>query len=100
MSEVTISREEAVAMIKKCRKFFSVTFIKRKDGSKRRMICRNGVKKHLVKSENKKERNFDPANHDLIRTYSMDSQGYRNIGIEGIRVVKMNKITYNVVDND
>lgn len=81
-----VSRDELVEKIKSTGgKFFSVTFIKRTTGSKRRMICRNGVKKGVT-GEGRK---FNPANHDLIPTFSIDSDGHRNISIEGILEAKI-----------
>lgn len=81
-----VSRDELVEKIKSTGgKFFSVTFIKRTTGSKRRMICRSGVSKGVT-GEGRK---FDPKNHDLIPTFSIDSDGHRHIAIEGLLEAKI-----------
>ncbi len=90
VSEVKVSRDEVVGKIKSAKRFYAVTFIKRSTNSLRRMICRNGVQKHLVGGERK----YNPVNHDLISTYSMDSKGYRTIAIEGIKSAVIDRVKY------
>jgi len=85
-----ISRYELVEKIKAAKGFYSVTFVKRTTNSLRRMICRNKVQKHLAGGERK----YNPVNHDLIATYSMDSKGYRTIAIEGIKSAVIDRVTY------
>lgn len=92
---VEVSRGEIVGRIKKASGFYRVTVIKRKDGSKRTMICKNKVQKHLTGGERK----YNPDFHDLIPTYSMDAKGYRAIAVEGILEAKIGGILYKVVDN-
>ena len=93
MSTVTVTRDKIVKLIRGTGgKFFSVTFIKRKDRSKRLMICRSGVTKYLTPNEGK--RNFNPSYHDLIPTFSIDSLGYRHISIEGIQEAKIGGVRY------
>jgi hypothetical protein len=77
---ITVSRDELVQRIKAEKRFFAVKFIKRSTKSLRTMICRNKVTKHLKGGQQK----YNPSNHDLITTYSMDSKDYRNIAIEGL----------------
>lgn len=90
MSQI-VTRDELVKKIKATGgKFFSVTFIKRTTGSKRRMICRSGVSKGVT-GEGRK---FNPENHDLIPTFSVDSDGHRNISIEGILEAKIGGVHY------
>jgi len=94
MTTVTVTRDNIVKLIRGTGgKFFSVTFIKRSNGSKRLMICRAGVKKYLTPNEGK-ERNFNPSHHDLIPTFSVDSLGYRHISIEGIQEAKIGGVRY------
>tara|TARA_R100000789_G_C2991995_1_gene146368 strand:+ start:609 stop:926 length:318 start_codon:yes stop_codon:yes gene_type:complete len=61
-------------------KFFSVTFIKRTDGSKRKMLCRTGVKKYT----NGEGLKYSPNDKGLIPVYSLHDKGYRSIPINGI----------------
>lgn len=90
MSEI-VTRDELVSKIKSTGgRFFSVTFIKRTTGSKRRMICRSGVKKGVT-GEGRK---FTPANHDLIPTFSVDSDGHRHIAIEGLLEARIGGVHY------
>ena len=92
---IEVSREKAVELIKNCKQFYRVSFIKRSTNSLREMICRNGVQKHLKGGELK----FNPKAHSLVMVYSMDAKDYRSIGIEGIQEVKIAGIVYKVVDN-
>lgn len=90
-----VSRDELVAKIKATGgKFFSVTFIKRTTNSKRRMICRNGVSKGVT-GEGRK---YNPKNHDLIPTFSIDSDGHRHIAIEGLLEAKIGGEHYVVAE--
>lgn len=75
-----ISRQELAKKIKATDKFYSVDFIKRSNRELRRMNCRNGVKKHRTGGE----LNYNPEDHDLIVTYSIDSEGYRTIPVENL----------------
>ena len=61
-------------------KFFSVTFIKRADGSKRKMLCRTGVKKYT----NGEGMKYSPKDKGLIPVYDLQKKGYRSIPINGI----------------
>ena len=89
----TVTRDAIVGLIKNTNgKFFSVTFIKRSTGSRRKMICRSGVKKNL--SQDGEGRKFNPSLHDLIPTFSIDSDGYRHISIEGIVEAKIGGVKY------
>jgi hypothetical protein len=59
----TINVHQAAEMIRHSNgKLFSVTFVKRKDGSRRRMTARTGVRKGVTGEGQK----FNPADHDLL----------------------------------
>ena len=66
---------------------FSVVFTK-KDGTKRRMVCRLGVTKHL---KNGVERVASTTSHipKYLTVYDMENHGYRNINVETIESIKM-----------
>ena len=64
--------------------FFSVTFIKRTDNSKRTMLCRTGVRKYA----NGEGLKYSPKEKGLIPVYSIHDKGYRAIPISGIITFK------------
>jgi hypothetical protein len=63
-------------------KIFGVEFIK-KDGSKRLMSCRKGVKRYL-------KGGINTCSHipKYLTVFSVNDKGYRNISIPGIRKIK------------
>ena len=61
--------------------FFSVTFIKRTDNSKRTMLCRTGVRKYA----NGEGLKYSPKEKGLIPVYSILDKDYRSIPISGIQ---------------
>jgi len=71
-------------------KVFGVTFIK-KDGSRREMSCRLGVKSHLAGGELK----YDPFERGLIPVYDMN-KGYRMVNLNTLQRISINGQTYNV----
>ena len=64
-------------------RIFSVVFIK-KDGTRRKMICRLGVKKHLHGGHNTVEHI-----EKYLTVYDMEKAGYRNINCETIEEIHM-----------
>src|ERR1700733_1793038 len=78
-------------------KIFSIKFIKRTTGELREMVCRTGVKKHLV--ENPTRPGLDFVRHDLIPVFDMKVGAYRSIPIEGIREIKIEGV-WHTVTND
>lgn len=90
-------------------RIFTVEFVKRGDGSLRKMNCRKGVRKGI----NGKGRNFDPASKGLIGVFDMKiaqrvvglrnkgvpvaDDGHRMISMEGIRTLVANGERYEVV---
>lgn len=89
-----LTRRELVEKIKTARGFYSVQFIKRTNGAKRLMTCLNHVKKHLRGGQT----NFIPEEYGLIPTWSVDSEDYRSIPVEGIIGATINHQTYLVRD--
>ena len=103
----TISQNEAATLIKESRgKLFSVTFIKRKDGSRRRMTARVGVRKGV----NGDGLKFNPADHNLLtvhefvtdptrgekgRVRNMVTQ-FRSVPIDGIIQLKVGGKTFEI----
>lgn len=61
-------------------KIASVTFIKRTDGSKRRMVCRTGVRVGLTGEGAV----YDPEPKNLLLVYDMQKKGYRMIPAENV----------------
>lgn len=89
----SISADEAVKIIKDSKgKFFTVTFIKRTDGSTRVMNARLGVKVFLKGGELP----FDPVAKRLLPVYDVQKHDYRMINLDSIKQLKIDNITYNV----
>lgn len=65
-----------IAKARNC--YFSVTFVKA-DGSVRKMVCQNGVKKHLKNTGVKLKQN-----PNVPRVYSPHSKGYRSFNLERV----------------
>ena len=60
-------------------RIFSVTFIK-KNGEKRRMTCRVGVRKGVTG----KGMNHVPADHNQVVVYDMTNKSFRTVNCETI----------------
>ena len=65
-------------------KIFSAVFTK-KDGEKRKMLCRQGVHKY-VKGKGLK---FLPEEHSLIGVFDMHKKAYRFINLETLEKIKV-----------
>ncbi len=81
---------ESVSKLVNNGRIFSVEFIKRTDGSRRRMVARTGVRSAGG------ELNYDPASHNLITVYDMVKRGFRNIPVDNILSLKANGKTYKI----
>jgi hypothetical protein len=90
-----ITKNEARKLLKNewSGKFFSVVFIKRTDGTIRKMNCRTGVQKGTLKQELK----FIPEQKDLKSVYDIKKKDFRFISLDNIKQIKMNKINYKVI---
>ena len=84
-----VSKREAAEIIKNYKggTFFTVTFVKRTDGTVRTMNCRKGVTRGI----NGHGRSFDPEQRNLVSVYDVQKQGHRYISLEDIREVKIRK---------
>ena len=76
-------------------KIASAEFVKRTDGSVRKMTFRTGVKKHLTGEGAK----FSFREKSLIPVFDMQKQGYRSIPTEGIQKLTVGGDTY-IVEHD
>ena len=86
----TIDRDTAKQYIYKTNgKIFSAVFTK-KDGTKRKMVCRQGVAKY-VKGIGLK---FKPEEKDLIGVFDMHKKAYRFINIKTLEQFKFKGIQY------
>jgi hypothetical protein len=70
---------------------FTITFEKRKTGEVRTMNCRYGVETHLAGGD----LSYNPLDKGLIVVYDLQKKGYRQIPIEGIVSLVLNKQLYN-----
>jgi hypothetical protein len=93
-----ISRSLAAQMITEYEgsQFFSVTFIKKTDGSTREMVCRKGVSK-FVKGGSLA---YNPTQKGLVGVWGANTdqpeKAYRMINLAGLLSVKMNGNTFEV----
>ena len=88
----TISKDTAKQYIYKTNgKIFSAVFTK-KDGEKRKMVCRQGVAKY-VKGIGLK---FKPEDRDLIGVFDMHKKAYRFINVKTLEQIKVKCITYTI----
>ena len=91
----TIERNTAKQYIYKTNgKIFSAVFIK-KDGEKRKMVCRQGVYKY-VKGVGLK---FKPEERDLIGVFDMHKKAYRFINTKTLEQIKVKGITYQIKES-
>lgn len=65
-------------------RWFSVEFIK-KNGERRRMICREGVYRHLKGGELK----YKPEKYDLRTVWDAEKEGYRMVPTDPSRVIRV-----------
>ena len=80
----TISKQQAIKMIKADGgKFFGVKFTK-KDGTPRTMNCKR-VMKVAIKGTGKSK----PSNDNIIPVYSNNDRGYRSFDIDRLISLKM-----------
>ena len=88
----TIDRQTAKKYIYKTNgKIFSAVFTK-KNGEKRKMVCRQGVAKY-VKGVGLK---FKPEEKDLIGVFDMHKKAYRFINTETLEQIKVKGIKYKI----
>lgn len=90
----TINTNKALDLIKQSNgRTFSVVFLK-KDGSRRVLNGRMGVKKGLTGGGMA----YDPTIRGLLPVYDMKAKGYRMVTIANIQGLKINKTQYVVTD--
>lgn len=75
--------------------FISITFYK-KDGSKRTINGRTGVKKYLSKNPEKKVWNREPTPYVVL--YDVRKREYRHANINTAEKIVVNKTEYKVID--
>ena len=72
-------------------KIFSAIFIK-KDGEKRRIVCRRGVSKYVTG----KGLGFNPATRSLIGVFDMHKKAYRFINTNTLEQITVQGKTYTI----
>jgi hypothetical protein len=68
-------------------KIFSVVFVKRTDGTERKMICRTGVRKGVTGRGS----TYDPESKNLLTVFDMEKEAFRTIPAEGVVEVRARK---------
>jgi len=74
-------------------RFFTVEFTK-KDGTKRIMNCRTGVKKYLS-NNGKKIQITQPIDNGILRVFDLQKNQHRSINLDTVNRITFNKLTYN-----
>ena len=88
----TIDRDTAKRYIYKTNgQIFSAVFTK-KDGEKRKMVCRQGVAKYVIGVGLK----FKPEERSLIGVFDMHKKAYRFINLETLEKVKIRGQEYDI----
>lgn len=64
-------------------RIFSVVFVKRTDGTKRKMVARFGVKRGLTGRGSP----FNPADYDLCIVFDVQRHGYRMIPLDAVEEI-------------
>ena len=91
----TIDRTTAKQYIYKTNgQIFSAVF-RKKDGEKRKMVCRRGVAKY-VKGIGLK---FKPEERDLIGVFDMHKVAYRFINTKTLEQIKIKGINYQIKES-
>ena len=72
-------------------KIFSAVFVK-KDGEKRKIVCRRGVSKYVTG----KGLGFNPATRSLIGVFDMHKKAYRFISLNTLEKIKVNGTEYEI----
>ena len=75
-------------------KIFSAIFIK-KDGEKRRIVCRRGVSKYVTG----KGLGFNPATRSLIGVFDMHKKAYRFINTNTLEQITVQGKTYKIKES-
>ena len=89
---LTINKDTAKQYIYKTNgKIFSAVFTK-KNGEKRKMVCRQGVYKY-VKGVGLK---FKPEERDLIGVFDMHKKAYRFINVKTLEQIKVKGVIYTI----
>lgn len=73
-------------------RFFSCEFVKRTDGTVRRMLARVGVH-----SSGKGELPYDPVKHDLVVVWDVLKRGFRTIPADNLRRIRHHGKTIHLV---
>jgi hypothetical protein len=92
----TITKSKAAHLIETSGgKLFGVTFIKRSDGSRRRMTARRGV----MKGVNGTGKSFSATAHGLLTVceFTGGYSQFRHIPIEGIQYLKIRGEAFQVI---
>lgn len=92
--EITVSHKIAEQMITNCKgnQFFTVIFVKRGDGSLRKINCRKGVKKNVEGTGLK----FNPGDKGLVGVFDMKANEHRFISLDDIREIRMRGQRYTI----
>lgn len=92
---IYLGREKAAEMLKNVKGFASAVFIK-KDGTKRNMTFRLGVKKHLNDNTVNKSSRRSRTSLGYLGVYDMLEKEYRTINLQTVSEFKTSGNVYRV----
>ena len=95
MSEViTINQGEASSLIKNYKggQFFTVSFVKRSDGTMRTMNCRKGVMKDVKGAGHR----YNIEDKNLVCVRDVQKRAHRMISLDNIKAINMRGKKYKV----
>ena len=75
-------------------KIFSAVFVK-KDGKKRKIVCRRGVSKYVTG----KGLGFNPGSRDLVGVFDMQKKAYRFINANTLEQITVQGKTYTIKES-
>ena len=69
---------------------FSVEFVKRSDGTVRKMVCRTGVGKYLHGGKAA----YEAKSRNLLTVFDMEAKGYRSVPVDAIKRLSVGGQTF------
>lgn len=87
---MSMTLQQFVARATESGHIFAVEFVKRTDGTIRRMTCRCGV----TKGTHGGSMGYEPSEHDLLSVFDVDKQGFRSVPVDALLHLSMDGKRY------
>lgn len=82
---MSMTLQQFVARATESGHIFAVEFVKRTDGTLRKMTCRTGV----TKGTQGGSMGYEPSEHDLLSVYDVEKKGFRSIPVDAVLHLSM-----------